>query len=336
MKHGVMVLVVCFGLSAGLAPDAGAQAELVSAGKIWDEAPHNAFTSLARFGGEWFCTFREGDNHVGTDGRVRVIVSEDGATWESAVLLAEEGIDLRDPKLCVTPENRLMLVMGGSVYDGRTLVGRQPRVAFSSDGREWSAPARVLSDGHWLWRVTWHKGRAYGVSYARAMPETEGGAWQLHLVASDNGVDYSTVALLAVPDRPNETTLRFTEAGEMIALVRREAGTKHAWIGTSTPPYTEWSWKETGQQVGGPDFILLPDGRMVAGTRRYGGPDGSKTMLWRMTREGLEPLLELPSGGDTSYPGLVWHEGLLWVSYYASHEGKTSIYLAKVRLPEAG
>ena len=42
--------------------------------------------------------------------------------------------------------------------------------------------------------------------------------------------------------------------------------------------------------------------------------------------------LELPSGGDCSYPGMVWHEGLLWMSYYSSHEGKTSIYLAKVRL----
>jgi len=36
----------------------------------------------------------------------------------------------------------------------------------------------------------------------------------------------------------------------------------------------------------------------------------------------------LPSGGDTSYPGLLWHEERLWVSYYSSHEGKTSIYLA--------
>ena len=40
-----------------------------------------------------------------------------------------------------------------------------------------------------------------------------------------------------------------------------------------------------------------------------------------------------PSGGDTSYAGLVWHDGLLWISYYASHEGKTSIYLAQVRFP---
>jgi hypothetical protein len=46
----------------------------------------------------------------------------------------------------------------------------------------------------------------------------------------------------------------------------------------------------------------------------------------------LTELLALPSGGDTSYAGPVWHEGLLWVSYYASHEGKTSVYLAKVKL----
>jgi hypothetical protein len=29
------------------------------------------------------------------------------------------------------------------------------------------------------------------------------------------------------------------------------------------------------------------------------------------------------------------HDGLLWVSYYSSHEGKTNIYLAKVELPAA-
>jgi hypothetical protein len=29
---------------------------------------------------------------------------------------------------------------------------------------------------------------------------------------------------------------------------------------------------------------------------------------------------------------MVWHDGTLWLSYYASHEGKTSIYLARVKL----
>ena len=47
---------------------------------------------------------------------------------------------------------------------------------------------------------------------------------------------------------------------------------------------------------------------------------------------GYEPALTLPSGGDTSYAGMVWHEGQLWVSYYASHEGKTAIDLARVKV----
>ena len=47
----------------------------------------------------------------------------------------------------------------------------------------------------------------------------------------------------------------------------------------------------------------------------------------------MKPLLRLPSGGDTSYPGMVWHNDQLWISYYSSHEEKTSIYLAKVRFP---
>jgi hypothetical protein len=49
----------------------------------------------------------------------------------------------------------------------------------------------------------------------------------------------------------------------------------------------------------------------------------------------MTKLLKLPSGGDTSYPGLVWCDGILYVSFYSSHEGKTSIYLAKVIVIQA-
>ena len=44
------------------------------------------------------------------------------------------------------------------------------------------------------------------------------------------------------------------------------------------------------------------------------------------------PSLILPSGGDTSYPGFAFHDGLLWVMYYSSHEAKTAIYLAKIKV----
>ena len=52
-----------------------------------------------------------------------------------------------------------------------------------------------------------------------------------------------------------------------------------------------------------------------------------------MDLNGYQPVLTLPSGGDTSYPGFVWHENTLWMLYYSSHEEKTAIYLAKIRLP---
>jgi hypothetical protein len=76
----------------------------------------------------------------------------------------------------------------------------------------------------------------------------------------------------------------------------------------------------------------------IAGTRDYthlkqGKNTGATTMLAELGSDGrLSPLVTFPSGGDTSYPGLVWHEGVLWFSYYSSHEGKTAIYLAKVKL----
>ena len=38
----------------------------------------------------------------------------------------------------------------------------------------------------------------------------------------------------------------------------------------------------------------------------------------------VDELLTLPSGGDTSYPGLVMHDGQLWISYYSSHDGKSA------------
>jgi hypothetical protein len=323
--------------------------ELVSVEKIWDKAPHSAFTDLIRYRDKWYCTFREDVGHVGGDGKCRVLESTDGKTWASAALIEEDGIDLRDPKLSITPDGRLMMVMGGSVYrGGRKLLGRQPRVAFSSDAHRWTPPQRVLEEGDWLWRVTWHKDRAYGVSYssdgrntrealdaAAGKPFKPGPAiWKPKLVTSCDGVDWRLVTYLEVPNQAGETTLRVLPDSQMIALMRCSGFAK---IGTSRSPYTEWKWHKLPCPVGGPNFIVLPDGTMWAGGRGY--PPGkpptnadAKTVLARFGPETYEPLLALPSGGDTSYPGMVWHDNLLWMSYYSSHEGKTSIYLAKIKL----
>lgn len=315
-----------------------AEPELVSVEKIWDAGAHNAFTDLIRYRDAWFCTFREAEGHVGGDGRLRVLQSADGQTWQSVALVAEMGIDLRDPKLSITPDGRLMITAGGSVYGGgKKLLGRQPRVMFSPDGREWTPPRRVLGEGDWLWRVTWHEGRAWGASYRTEprQPLPAGGTsdWLLELVTSADGVKYEIVTTLEVPDRPNETTLRFLPDGTLVALVRRELGDKHGWIGRSSAPYKHWTWHKTEHRLGGPNFIVLDNGTLWAASRDFSSGE-ARTALARMAPNAYEPVLTLPSGGDNSYPGLVWHDGLLWMSYYSSHEGRSSIYLARIRLPQ--
>jgi hypothetical protein len=203
---------------------------------------------------------------------------------------------------------------------------------FSADGGNWSEPAEVADKNFWLWRVTWHKGTCFGVGYAtdgrqilRLYRSTDGRRFETH-------VEELFSTRLHGKGYPNETSLVFLDDDTCLCLLRRDADTCSAQLGISQPPYVEWSWKDLGVRLGGPHMIRLPDGRFVAAGRLYDGRQRT-ALLWLDPKEGtLQEFLTLPSGGDTSYPGLVWHDGLLWVSYYSSHEGKAAVYLAKVRI----
>ena len=324
--------------AAGCGPSG---AKLVSVEKIWDQAPHSAFTDLVRFQDRWYCTFREGQDHTSHDGSIRVLVSDDGENWSSAVLMAPEpGNDLRDPKIVVTPDGRLMLLAAERGFLGGDLEAYNPWVSFSKDGKEWTPREPVGEPDFWLWRVTWQEGTGYGVGYTTRESYSHRNSQEefARLYRTGDGVKYEThVNVLFSRGYPNESTIVFREDGSAVCLLRRDGKTDNsAQIGVSEPPYTLWNWKDTGQRIGGPNLIVLPDGRHVISGRLY-LPDGDRrTLLWSLDPEAgtVSELLRLPSGGDTSYAGMVWHEGLLWMSYYSTHEGKTSIYLAKVDLPQ--
>jgi hypothetical protein len=301
----------------------GAVPQIISVDKIWNRGTHNAFTDLVRFADHWWCTFREAADHGWSIGTVRVICSQDGQDWESAAVLEEQEVDLRDPKLSVTPDGRLMLVAGASLYEGTEYRTRSPRIAFSADGYQWTPPQKVLAEDHWLWRVTWHEGVAYSVSKLGEGDNPRRG----FLYSSSDGLDWQWITEFILPNdtwTASETTLRFLPDGEMVALVRPD------WIGTSRPPYKGWQWTQISQRLGGPNFIRWPDGSLWAGARGRSAKGEAAMVLARMTKDSYEPVLCLPSGGDCSYPGMVEHEGVLWVSYYSSHEEKTSIYLARI------
>lgn len=299
---------------------------LVETRKIWDKANHNAFTDLVRYQDRWFCVFREGNTHVSPDGALRVITSTDGEKWESAALLTSTNSDLRDAKITVTPNGQLMLCGAEALHD-KSKFTHKSLAWFSKDGRTWSEKHEIGDPGFWLWRVTWHQGRAYGIGYGCGKEERVA-----RLYASDDGKKFQPlVNRLFDVGFPNESSILF-EKDTAYCLLRRDGKPNTGQLGISQPPYTKWEWKDLGVQLGGPHLIRLPDGRFVAAVRLY--DDKPRTSLcWLDVQSGkLTEFLKLPSGGDTSYAGLVLHEGLLWVSYYSSHEGKTAIYLAKVKM----
>ena len=308
-----------------------------SVDRIAGDAPHSAFTDLLRVEDRLYCTFREGDGHVyGADGRIRVLVRDQDGAWRSVALLAEDGIDLRDPKLSLMPDGRLMVLCGGSDYDDRTLIGACSRVAFSDpEGEEFGSVVPVVIDpavrsgADWLWRVTWDEsGTAWGVVYQHS--DADSG---LRLVSSEDGIAWRYVVDLPVEGEGNETALHIDEAGRMTALVRREGSDARAMLGHASPPYLDWTFDVLPEAIGGPDLVRSPtgDGWIIAG-RQYLA-DGVRTSLWWRGDDGAwEMLATLPSGGDTSYPGLVIDDDRLLVSYYSSHEGKTAIHFAEATI----
>ena len=301
-------------------------AQLVEVRKIWDRAPHNAFTDLVRFKDRWFCVFREGQAHVSADGALRIITSKNGRDWTSTALIKRAEGDLRDAKIAVTPDHRLMLSGAAALHQPAGL-RHQTLAWFSKDGRHWSDPVRIGDPNVWLWRVTWHKQAAYGIGYGTAAEKF------VRLYLSRDGRQFDAlVPNLFDEGQPNEASMLFQPDETALCLLRRDGNPASAKLGIARPPYTNWQWKDLAVKIGGPHLIRLPDGRIVAAIRLYDG--GARTSLaWLDADAGkLTEFLRLPSGGDTSYAGLVWHAGLLWTSYYSSHEGKTSIYLAKVKI----
>lgn len=315
--------------------------ELLSVKSIWSHAEHNAFTDLIDYRLELLCAFRESDSHENpTHGAIRLIVSSDGNSWSSRAFFALPGKDLRDPKLSIMPDGRLMLLVGITSMDANgQYLAHDSFVSFSENTVTWTPLKQVLEAGDWLWRLTWHQGVGYGVAYRYTNLQDHRLPWTISLFQTADGIHFDAITQLDVPGYPSEATVRFTEDDEMILLVRRETLLEGgAWLGRSRSPFTHWSWQALGYHLEGPNFLLASDRSLLAAGRIWheAGEEQAvpcpKTALCRIDQGVCTPLILLPSAGDNSYPGMVTRDNILWMSYYSTHEGKTSIYLAKIQL----
>jgi hypothetical protein len=286
---------------------------------------------LIRFNDQWVCGFREAPAHKGgvQGSRIRVIASKDAKSWESVGELVDPRGDIRDAKMAILPDGRLTLLTATQLFEKKSGQTHQSIAFFTRDLKTWEGPVDVGEPNFWLWGIRWHKGVGYSIGYGT------GGTKQAVLFQTRDGVKYERVGdKFAVPAPfPNESAIWFDEDDTARVLLRFDPDP--ACVGTARPPYTQWTWKQSTVRVGGPELIRTPDGRLLGGGRLY-LPKPRMALFWvDPETAAITECLGLASGGDCSYPGFVWREGVLYVSYYSSHEGaKSSIYLARVRLPD--
>lgn len=333
--------------------EADSSVELVELRRIWrpkadDPRQSLTFTDLQRWNDKFYYTIRQAPGHGGL-GVILILSSKAGVHWIQDAMIELKGYDLRDPKISVTPDNHLMLTCVVVNHKGGDWT-YQTITLHSEDGRTWQGPFEIGPRNMWLWRTTWHKGIAYNVAQrtnSRFTRESFRDSF-VRLYSSKDGKHFDTLVdkMYANPEEGHGTEhdLVFMPDDTAYCLLRRDAqtviGADYAMLGTAQPPYTEWQWKKMNVKIGGPEMIALPDGRLIACVRRY-----ANDLQWYPCWVELgwidpetavyTPCLKLPSYDDCSYAGSVWHDGLLWISYYSCHErgeGKADAYLAKVRI----
>ncbi len=299
------------------------QVELKDVQMVWDRAAHNAFPDLLCHRGRYIAVLREGATHVSRDGVIRLLSSENGVAWHAVSLIAEQGADLRDPRLSVTPDGGLMLICAAFKGEAR---GFFTQTWFSTDGIAWEGPHEVGEADTWLWRASWYEGSAYAFGYYGGKED-----YHISLYRSDDGGRHfdKWVDHAFCDGYCNEHGMVFTEEGAAVMLLRCDP--EPAVLGRARDPFKEWCWQRLDRRIGGPQ-LLQWRGELLAGVRLY-EPEPT-TWLCRINEAEarVEPLLQLPSSGDTSYPGLCLEGDSLRMLYYSEHSGHCAIWSALIEL----
>lgn len=302
--------------------------------RITFERRHCAFTDLVLFKNHLYLCYRKATDHISGDGTIIIhCLNLMGKTLHTQ-RLALANIDLRDPKLIVTPESGLCLLAYARSRDENNTTTQTNNLTWrSQDGCSWSSPTALGHNLWWLWRIHWRGDLAYGLAYRRSKNRVDLLAGNPHRVmyVRQQGVLSQDKHQLGYP---NESAIHQKASGELLALVRRDADTFSAQLGVAKPPYTVWQWRDLGEYIGGPTWLPINENQFLVAGRAWTGKR-LVTRLWLLCIEtaSLVVLDDLPSAGDNSYPGLAINDDQLFVSYYSSHQDNVSeIYLARYSL----
>lgn len=309
------------------------------------DGEHNSNTDLLLWNDDLLLVHDARPTHLGSpDARLMVRRSPDAQRWETLAQLQLPGKDIRDPKLIDIDGTLFLYALSNS---GAMATPEGTVLATSDDAVDWTPFEPVGPEGWLLWRPKSPDGGAtwYVAAYRREHGESI-------LLRSTDGRDWQRISTIYQGKGNDETAIEFLPEGRLLATARlevrpdsllghRDAGTA---IAVASPPYTDWSVHESQTtRLDGPVLFRIDDEVFAVGrhqpephrglTRLGGVFSRKRTTIYRVEPERLVRLSDLPSAGDTSYAGLVLHNGHFHLSYYTSRIDRDYPWLLGMFLP---
>ncbi|MEX6688447.1 hypothetical protein QTN47_13115 [Danxiaibacter flavus] len=301
---------------------------LTNFGKIWSNNNYSAFTDLIRYNNLWYCVFREADSHVGTNGTIRVLVSDNARNWRSLSVLQIPENDLRDPKFVINFKHELC-IYAGAIHKPNSL--QNIVWVLNTSDLIWGNPINMQVKDDWLWRINNNLKEMY--SFAYSGNGNAGTKISYYLSDAGSFPNFKLQRANIIDDGcPSETAMTFQDS-TIYVIARRDCGDKNSWLGISDQAVRKIEWFNLNMILQSPSMINTPHGIFVAG--RIYPPSDIKVAIFKLntSNRALEKITNLPSGYDTGYPGLAFYNDSLYISYYSADESNfRAIYLSAYKL----
>jgi len=318
---------------------------------------------LIRFEGRIFLAFRTAATHfAGTQTRLYIVSTLDQQKWdyEAEVFL---GSDMREPRFLALG-NKLMFYF---FQAGKNPFGFSPRHILAMERRaagDWTKPLvpRGVEDGCVLWRSKTINRRPYLTVYC-GEGEYTGGNQKLgiYLLTTRDGYQFEPVdsGRPLIARGGSETDFELDQRGDLYGVIRNEAGDGKSWASkvckADAGNLSDWHCKDTEYKPDSPLVFKHDDEIYVLGRRSLDGafdkgdrwlPKSTqslyylarywwtkkRTALYKIDKQSLklELLLDFPSKGDTSFPGLIQLDDnrYLMYNYSSLPEGKDRVWMS--------
>ncbi len=298
-----------------------------------------------------YLAFRTAESHFASPyTELYVISSEDRIHWDFEMTYTM-GTDLREPRL-LSWDGRLFLyfaVLGENILDF------EPKGMMVSERLgpgNWTVPEWFHDEGFIPWRVKTIDGKPYMLTYVGGenIYDINGEGMEVHWLTTEDGVNWTPV----IPEKPamlagggSETDFVFLSDGTLIAMSRNEAGDEQYGFGSilcraEADALGDWQCISDPKKYDSPLMFVHNDTPYLIGRRNLtetGNYDlgmedltmdekarkyelnywtkPKRTSLWRIDPVTLEVdfVLDLPSKGDTCFPGIVPLEDGSWEIY---------------------